>query len=95
MDAAASGDLNTDKLRALGLALGTEQLQLEEHLAETNRLAQQHATESERRRRREQLLHRLQEEWDMLPFPERQELLREVLARVVVKDDSIETVLRP
>ncbi len=95
LDAAASGALNAEKLRALGLAVGTEHLQLEEHLAESSRLAQQQATDSERRRRREQVLQRLQQDWDVLQFSERQELLREVLARIVVKDDSIETVLRP
>ena len=95
LDAAASGALNADKLRALGLAVGTEHLQLEEHLAESSRLAQQQATDSERRRRREQVRQRLQQDWDVLQFSERQELLREVLARIVVKDDSIEAVLRP
>jgi hypothetical protein len=95
MDDAAMGNINREKLRALGLALATEQLQVEDHLVETSRAAQQQASESDRRSRREVLLDRLRDDWDQLAFPEQQELLRDIVSRIVVKDDGIETILRP
>jgi len=95
MDDAAMGHINREKLHALGLELATEQMQVEEHLWESARAAQAQASEGERRSRREALLDRLRDEWDNLSFNERRELLRGVVARIVVKDDGIETVLRP
>jgi site-specific DNA recombinase len=94
MDAATLGNINRDKLQALGLALANEQLQVEDHLVESNRIVHQKATESERRGRQEIVLTRLRDDWDGLSFDERRDLLRDVVARVVVKDDGIEAVLR-
>jgi site-specific DNA recombinase len=93
MDAATLGNINREKLQALGLALANEQLQVEDHLVESNRMVHQQATASERRGRQETVLARLRDDWDGLTFDERQDLLRGVVARVVVKDDGIETVL--
>lgn len=93
MDAATLGNINREKLQALGLALANEQLQVEDHLVESNRMVHQQATASERRGRQETVLARLRDDWDGLSFDERQDLLRGVVARVVVKDDGIETVL--
>jgi len=95
MDDAAMGNINREKLRSLGVALATEQLQVEDHLAQSTRAARHQATESERRGGREILHDRLREEWDGLDFPDRQELLRELVSRIIVKDDGIETALRP
>ena len=95
MDAAAAGRISGERLRSLGLALAAQQLQLEESLAESQRVVQQQATESERRRQREGFLARLREDWDRLPFSQRQELLREVLDRVVVHDEGVKALLRP
>jgi hypothetical protein len=95
MDDAAMGNINREKLRALGLALASEQLQVEDHIVESSRVAQQQASETDRRSRRELLLDRLRDEWDQLAFPDQQELLRDIVSRIVVKDDGIETILRP
>jgi hypothetical protein len=95
LDAAAAGRLNGDRLRSLSLAIATQQLDLEESLVDSQRLAQRQATEAERGRQREGLLARLRDDWDRLSFSQRQELLRNVLERVVVRDDGIETLLRP
>lgn len=95
LDAAVSGRINGERLRSLSLALAAQQLDLEQSLAESQRLAQQQATEAERRRQREGSLARVRDDWDRLSFSQRQELLREVLDRVVVRDDGIETLLRP
>lgn len=94
LDSAASGALNHDKLRTLGLAVASERLQLEEKLAESQRLVHQQATEDEMRRKRDLVVKRLREEWQTLSLRERQDLMRDVLERIVVKDDGLEMIFR-
>jgi tRNA A37 N6-isopentenylltransferase MiaA len=77
------------------MTAAADRLALEEALEETERRARQHATAAERRRQREWARQRLCDEWDNLLFAERQELLRQVVERVVVTDDEIHTFLRP
>jgi DNA invertase Pin-like site-specific DNA recombinase len=95
LDSAISGRLNQDKLRALGLTIAGEQIQLEERLFESYRLAQIRASEAQRRRQHEMVMRRLRDDWSDLSFSERRDLIREVLERIVVKDDSIEMVIKP
>jgi len=95
LDAAATGAMNQEKLLSTGLVLATEHLELEEHLALSNRVTQEQLSEGERRKHQAALVQSLKRDWDALPLHRRQELLREIIARVVIKDDAIETVLRP
>jgi site-specific DNA recombinase len=95
LDAVTRGRLSRDRFDSLSVALGAEQLALEESLAEAERLAHQQASAAERARRQERALARLRSEWDRLPPPQRQALLRELLERVVVRDDGIRAMLRP
>jgi site-specific DNA recombinase len=95
LESAVSGRMNQDKLRSLGLNLASEQLQLEERLMESHKLAQLQASEAERQRQRDNLLRRLRESWSDLGFGERRDLIRGIVDRVVVKDDGIELVLKP
>jgi hypothetical protein len=83
-----------EKLQAIGLALAAEQLQVEESLAVTLRLAEQQASEGERHRRQEAVRARLASRWAELPVRERQEMLREILSQVIVADDMVELVFR-
>ncbi len=94
MDAAASGKINEEKLWTLGRTLAAEQLALEEKLAESQRLAQQEASEVQRKRQRERVLQRLRDDWLILSFAERRDLIREALERIVIKDIGLEMVLR-
>ncbi len=94
LDAAAGGTLNPEKLQSAAVAIATEQMQLEERLLEANRAVQEHAGEEERRKALEKTLRRLREEWDQLPFAEKQELLREAVERITVSDDEIQLALR-
>jgi hypothetical protein len=57
-------------------------------------MAEQHTNEAERRRHRDQVLRRLRDEWSTLPLEQGRELLHELLARIEVRDDSLEVVLR-
>jgi tRNA A37 N6-isopentenylltransferase MiaA len=95
LDSAARGRLARERLRNLGMAAAADRLALEEALEETERRARQHATVAERRRQREWARERLFSEWEGLPFAECQELLRQVVERIVVTDDEIRTFLRP
>ena len=76
LDAASAGRISEERLRTLSVGLATQQLELEEGLVESQRLAQQQATEAERRRQREQLLTSLRDDWERQGFAQRQELLR-------------------
>lgn len=95
MEAALHGRISEERLRSLSLALAAEQLQAEEALEETQRSLQQQTSKAERRRQRQKALARLRDEWDRLDFAQRRELLRELIDRVIVRDDGIETLLRP
>ncbi|MDO8615709.1 MAG: recombinase family protein [Dehalococcoidia bacterium] len=95
LDSAASGSMNLEKVRALSVGLAGEQLQIEDKLAESQRQAEQRASETERRRQWEKALGRLRGEWEALPFGDKQDLLRELLDRIVVADDSLQLIPRP
>ena len=94
LDAVVSGGMPREKLQAAGLTLAAEQLQVEESLVNATRLVEQQATESERHRHQETTRHRLVQGWDQYPIKERQEMLKEILARIVVGDDLVELVFR-
>ena len=75
--------------------MASQRLTTEEALAERQRRAQMRATEAERRQHQRDALTRCREQWDQLTFPERYELLRQLLERIVVRDESIQVSLRP
>jgi len=95
LDAAASGRLNGERLRSLSVEGASQRLTTEEALAERQRRAQMRATEAERRQHQRDALARCREQWDQLTFPERYELLRQLLERIVVRDEGIQVSLRP
>ena len=74
--------------------MAQEQLQVEEKLAESRRLAQHEASETEVRKRRQHLMQRLRDDWLILPFAEKRDLITGLFERIIVKDDSVEAVLR-
>lgn len=95
LDSAAAGSLNMEKLRTLSVGIATDQLDLENKLLDSQRLAHKQATEGERRRQREGVLSQLRAEWENMAFGTRQDLLRELIERITVRDDGLEIVLRP
>ena len=95
MDAAARGRLSREKLQSLGLALSAERLEIEGRLVAAERRVEEQASVAARRRAQEQALLRLLDRWDSLDFASRRSLLRDVVDRVIVVDDSIEVLLRP
>ena len=95
MDAAARGLLSKEKMRSGGLALAAERMEVESRLAEAERRVDEQASMATRRRAQQEALDRLNERWDAIDFTRRRSLLRDVVDRIVVKDDSIQVLLRP
>jgi site-specific DNA recombinase len=95
MDAASKGRLSREKLQSLGVALASERLEVEARLANAQRRLEEQASVAARRRAQEQALLRLSDRWDSLDFNSRRSLLRDVVDRVVVTDDSLKIELRP
>ena len=95
LDAATSGRLNGERLRSQGVEVASQRLITEETLAERQRWAQMRATAAERRQHQRDALARCREQWSQLTFPERYELLRQILERVVVQDEGIQVSPRP
>ena len=95
VEAASAARLSREKLRNQGLALGQERLKVEDDLRNAEWRAENYATATERRKARADAFARLVGKWEILPIGERQNLLREVVDRVMVSDDEVRTVLRP
>ena len=53
-----------------------------------------HTTDARRRRSRARLLQQVRDGWDALSFEERRALLADLVERVIVSDDGIQTILR-
>ncbi len=94
LDSAAGGSIDREKLQASAIAVASQQIALEEKLAETSRQARARASEERRRKHVMGILTRLGKQWEVLSFEDRQEMLREGLARIVVTDEDIDLVPR-
>ncbi|HUF53982.1 MAG TPA: recombinase family protein [Dehalococcoidia bacterium] len=90
LDAAANGNTSADRAQAMAQTVAAEQLQLEDKLMEAQRLAEQHESEGEVRRHREQVVARLRTEWETLDFADKQDLLREVIDSITVTDEGVD-----
>jgi len=95
LSAAAKGRISKEQLRKLGVATATQRLKLEEELEEIERKLREQATASERSRERQRGLAALLDGWGSLSMDEKQSLLRELVDRVVVRDEGIQVLLRP
>ncbi|HXG35400.1 MAG TPA: recombinase family protein, partial [Dehalococcoidia bacterium] len=94
MDAVNSGRLSEERFQATAVKLAQEQLATEEELAATVRMAEQKVSEAEKKKQREQAFTRLRDEWARLSAGERQELLRELIDRVIIERDATQVILR-
>jgi site-specific DNA recombinase len=95
MTAAAKGRVTREQLQKLSMATAAQHLRLEEELDEVERKVQEHQDASERSHGRRKALVSLLDGWGALGMGERQSLLREVVDRVVVRDEGIQVLLRP
>ncbi|MER3420421.1 MAG: hypothetical protein C4290_07810, partial [Chloroflexota bacterium] len=94
LEQAAAGRVSHEHLQAASIELAQRRLTLEEQLAAAEARSRARQARAERVRRRQEVLHQLRECWEDLSFGERQAMLRETLARVLVYDDRVEPVLR-
>lgn len=95
LEEASEARAGREKLRAQGLQLAQERLKTEDDLRSAERRAESYTSASGRRRARAEALDRLLSDWETLPTGERQELLREVVDRVLLTDGEVRTILRP
>ena len=94
-DLVAKGRITREQLHKLSITTAGERLRVEEELEEVDRRIQDQTDASERTRGRQKALAILLDGWDEQPVEEKQQHLREMLDRVVVRDEGIELVLRP
>jgi DNA invertase Pin-like site-specific DNA recombinase len=95
ISAAARGRISREQLHKLNVATASTRLQLEEELEEIERKLREQADASELSRRRQRALASLLDGWTTLAFADKQSPLRELVDRVVVRDDGIQVLLRP
>jgi site-specific DNA recombinase len=94
LDSAAGGHINPEKAQAMAQTIAVEQLEIEDRLVATQRVAQQYETEGELRRHREEVVNSLRTEWQSMEFTVKQEHLREVVDRITVRDDGVELTFK-
>jgi site-specific DNA recombinase len=95
LTAAAKGRITREQLQNLSITTAAQRLRLEEELEEVERKVQEQQNATERSHGRRKALASLLDGWGSLAMGERQSLLREVLDRVVVRDEGIQVLLRP
>jgi DNA invertase Pin-like site-specific DNA recombinase len=95
LEAAARDQMSIEKLRSAGSALADERLKTEDALRDARWRAEHYASAAERRRTRNAALDLLVAQWADLSLAERQQLLRELVDRIVVTDEDITVSLRP
>ncbi len=95
LTAAGKGRISREQLRKLNVATASNQLKLEEEMEEVQRRLKEHVDAKERSRGRQRTLAALLDGWATLPITEKQSHLRDLVDRVVVRDDGLQMLLRP
>jgi site-specific DNA recombinase len=95
LEAAAAEKQGHDKLRSEGFALAEERLKVEEELRDAEWRSEHYASAAERRRTRNAALDLAVSQWETLSLVEKQQLLRELIDHVEVKDEETKVVLKP
>ena len=88
IDAASKGRLPREKMHTLSVGAAGDRLGVEDAIEAAERRIAEHLSASDRKRGREKDVAHLLDDWDEIPFPERQSALREVVARITVTDDQ-------
>ena len=95
LQSAVDGASSAERLHGDAETIVAEYQHTEDELDALKRRAADHATEEDRRRRRDRQLARVRDDWERLSFEDQQDLLREVVERIVVTAGQVQTVLRP
>jgi site-specific DNA recombinase len=95
LDAGSAGRLPATEVRGLSVEVAQQQLGLQAEVTDLLRRSQLRQSEDQRRTEREDFLRALAPPaWDEAEGAQRQQLLQQVLQRVLVFDDSLQLVLR-
>lgn len=95
LDTAVRGGVSRERLRSLMAEVAQDHSDTVDEIEELGRRARRSSSQADTRRRRERMVSQLHGAWDTLGSDERQSLLREVIDRVVVHDESIKVHLKP
>lgn len=90
----ADGRLSRPAFRAAADALVHERRLADDEVHSQEQRASAHASEVERRKHFERQVELMRNNWDQLSFDLRQSTLRELVEKIVVRDDGVTTVLR-
>ena len=94
LEDAASGDPSPLALQEAGPGLIVEWESANADLTQIKQRALAQEREAERRRRRDQRLEQVRDDWEQLEFLQRRELIEHLVDRVVVFDHSVTTQLK-
>ena len=94
LEDAAAGDPPPSALPEAGADIIAEWEAAHADLAQVKDRALAQEREADRRRRRDQRLQRIRDDWDDLNFPQQRDLIEQLVDRVIVFDDSVTTQLK-
>ena len=94
LEDAASGDPPLSALHDAGADIIAEWESASADLAQIKSRALAQERESERRRRRDQRLQRVRDDWNTLDFPQQRDLIEHLVDRVIVFDHAVTTQLK-
>jgi site-specific DNA recombinase len=92
VEAASHGRMAKDSMHKMSISAASDRLAVEDAIEAAERHIGGHQNVAERKREREQLVARLIDTWDELPFAERQSALRDIVERVTIADNAAVTV---
>jgi site-specific DNA recombinase len=95
LSAAHKGRISKEQYRKLSIATATQRLKIEESVEEIERRLKEQADASERTRERQRAMAALLDGWTTSTMDEKQALLRDLVDRVVVRDEGIQVIIRP
>ena len=95
IDAAARGRITRDKMRSLSLPIAADRLLTEDAIESAERQSDAPKHGLDRVFRRAQDVETMLADWDTTSFEDKQAVLRDAIASLVVFDDEIAVTLRP
>ena len=93
--AAGRGRITREQLRKLSVATASQRLTFEDELENIEHKLRDQANATERAHGRQRTLAKVLDGWDSLQVTEKQPLLRELIDKIVIRDEGFEVLLRP
>ncbi|MCI0850293.1 MAG: hypothetical protein J4N26_04950, partial [Chloroflexi bacterium] len=93
--AAGRGRITREQLGKLSVATASQRLTFEDELENIEHKLRDQANATERAHGRQRTLAKVLDGWDSLQVTEKQPLLRELIDKIVIRDEGFEVLLRP